>query len=211
MIDIDILRQALAEPLPAADAHRLLTPAPLDHYYQVPDHDHRTAAVLFLLYPKGQRWHTCFIQRSTRDPRDKHAGQIGLPGGGVEPQDMDLAHTARRETHEEVGVSDQDIDILGPLTSFYIFASGYMVHPYVGAIDYEPTFVKQDAEVDDILEIAVDDLLSQSILSRDVLVRGQKIPQVACYDISGRTLWGATAMMVAEFLEVWRRAEAQAG
>lgn len=190
--------------LPGKKAQFILNPVKKDKYLNAPK-EHRKAGVLFLLYPKNNEWHTCYIKRSSRDIRDKHAGQIGLPGGKVEQSDPDYSYTSLRETQEEVGVDLRDIQLVTPLTSLYVFASNFMVYPHVGMIDYTPTFVKQEAEVDDIVEISLRYLVEEMETKvKDIEVQAYKLPNVPYYDLDGHVLWGATSMITSEFLEIIR-------
>ena len=188
--------------LPGREAHYRLSPALKEKYYQ-PRADHRKAGVLFLLYPKNGLWHTCYIKRSSRDERDKHAGQIGLPGGKLEANDLDLAFTSLRETEEEIGVNRKDIQLVTPLTTLYVFASNFMVYPHVGIIDYTPDFIKQEEEVDEIVEISLQYLVHEMKTSViDLKLRDLTLKSVPYYDLTGHVLWGATSMITSEFLTI---------
>jgi hypothetical protein len=111
--------------------------------------------------------------------------------------------TALREAEEEIGVKRNDVQILGQLTELYIPPSNFLVHPFVGAINYSPVFFPQAAEVAEVVEIKIDDLA-------DVRFRGEKkitlsngnTVQTPYYGLKGKTVWGATAMIISEFLEV---------
>jgi 8-oxo-dGTP pyrophosphatase MutT (NUDIX family) len=188
--------------LPGREAHFRLSPAVQEKYYQ-PRPDHRKAGVLFLLYPKEGHWHTCYIKRSSRDERDKHAGQIGLPGGKLEKDDIDMAFTSLRETEEEIGVNKKDIQLVTPLTTLYVFASNFLVYPHVGIIDYTPQFIKQEEEVDEIVEISLQYLVHEMNTSViDLQLRDLTLKSVPYYDLTGHVLWGATSMITSEFRSI---------
>jgi 8-oxo-dGTP pyrophosphatase MutT (NUDIX family) len=157
-------------------------------------------AVLILLYEEGNTIKTCFIERTQYD--GVHSGQIAFPGGKKEA-DETLEQTALREAEEEIGVNASDVVILGRLTELYIPPSNFLVHPFVGTIDYKPDFLPQEAEVAEVVEFSVDDLA-------DVRLRGQKkiklssgsVVETPYFDLHGKIVWGATAMIISEFLEV---------
>ncbi len=159
-----------------------------------------------LLYPRSDDWYMVFILRKSNNARDRHRGQIGFPGGRYEETDADLSVTARRETEEEVGVYMTDIELLGSLTDLYIPVSNFLVSPFVGKLNYAPTFVPQESEVDEILEVPFRQLADPTIVKQTDMTVGEGITlnQVPYFDLQGKVLWGATAMMVSELLEVYR-------
>ena len=168
-------------------------------HLKVPEYA-RMGAVLILLFEEEGIVKTCFIERTQYD--GVHSGQIAFPGGKKEPGEL-LADTALREAEEEIGVKKEDIVILGQLTELYIPPSNFLVHPFVGVITYKPSFFPQAMEVAEILEINIDDLA-------DVRFRGEKkirlsngtTVQTPYFGLHGKTVWGATAMIISEFLEV---------
>ncbi|MEL6945207.1 MAG: CoA pyrophosphatase, partial [Bacteroidota bacterium] len=131
-------------------------------------------------------------------------GQIAFPGGKQEATDLDFEMTAVREAEEEIGVSANDITILGALTDLYIPVSNFMVYPYVGYLPYVPQFTKQQSEVVEVLEIALLDLQNPNNQKKKEinLAQGIRLKDVPYFDIQAKTIWGATAMMLSEFLEV---------
>lgn len=196
------LKYRLSLPLPGLEAQ--LKMAHLERrlnlsHYKVPSYA-RNGAVLILLFEDDGALKTCFIERTQYD--GVHSGQIAFPGGKKEP-DESLQQTALREAAEEVGVNPADVELLGQLTELYIPPSNFLVHPFVGAISYRPAFFPQPAEVAEVVEIKIDDLA-------DVRLRGEKqitrsngtAVQTPFYDVQGKTVWGATAMIISEFMEV---------
>ncbi|MEM8524706.1 MAG: CoA pyrophosphatase [Bacteroidota bacterium] len=164
----------------------------------------QVASTLLLLYQKGEDWYFPLIQRTSNNPNDRHSGQIAFPGGKREEADLDLEMTALREAEEEVGVSSEDITILGRLTELYIPVSNFMVHPFVGYLSYAPSFILQQSEVVEVLEISLADLQNPKNRKRKeiTLSQGIRLKDVPYFYIQDKTIWGATAMMLSEFLEV---------
>ncbi len=166
--------------------------------------DAQQAGVLALFFPKDNKWHIVLIERDSRNPNDRHRGQISFPGGRFEAADGVLSATALREAEEEVGVRAQDIQLLGALTRLYIPVSNFAVSPFVGLIPYQPTFSPQESEVQSILEVPFD-LFKQpgAIRKKDMRMTNNIVLQdVPYFDVYGRTVWGATAMMLSELIEL---------
>lgn len=169
--------------------------------------DSKIAAVMMLLFQDDQeQWQTIYIKRPSTNPNDKHSGQISFPGGQQEAQDKDLIATALRETEEEIGIPPSDIKVLGPLSSIYVFVSDYNVFPYVGYLSGHPTFKVQESEVDYTIIHPLQDLLDAHPAPRKDLHISKEIilKDIPYYDVNGDTLWGATAMITSELLEMVR-------
>lgn len=199
------LSNKLQQPLPGQEAQFKM--AHLARRNAVPPPPNaRQAAVLALFFPKNTDWHLVFIERDSSNPNDRHGGQISFPGGKYEESDTNLQYTAIREAHEEVGVHPEKVEIIGELTDLYIPVSNFKVNPFVGFVDYTPTFQPQVEEVSDVLEVPFELLRDYSIqkttdlrIANNITLRG-----VPYFDIFGKVLWGATAMMLSELLEVIR-------
>lgn len=160
----------------------------------------RLGSVLLLLYCHQRQWHLLLTRR--RDDLSNHAGQISLPGGGQEG-DESLLETALRETHEEVGVAADGLSVLGGLTTLYISPSDFKVHPFVARIDGKkrPSFHPNPAEVAALLEAPLPLLLDPATCQWETwTVRGFQM-DVPFYQVKGHKVWGATAMILSEFLE----------
>ncbi len=199
------LRQRLALPLPGPEAqyrmaHRSRS-TPLEAPAEV-----KQAAVLALFYPIVQDWHVAFIERASHHPDDRHSGQIAFPGGRHEAGDEDLAYTALRETEEEIGTKANEVEIIGKLTPLYIPVSEYLVHPFVGYLDYRPEFVPEPSEVASILEVPFDRLRQpETVQWTDIRIfEGYLLRDVPYFNVGGKILWGATAMMLNELVEAMR-------
>lgn len=194
------LKGLLGKTLPGTDAQFLMAPDPKEYYNRISNNP-KQAAVLALLYPTVDGLKMVYIKR-TSAPQDKHSGQISFPGGKLEA-DESLQECALRETAEEVGISKDQITLLGELTKVYVFVSNFMVTPYVGFCHEKPTFTKDQTEVEEILEISVNHLLNtENHKVKDLKIRGYLLKDVPYYDINGQVLWGATAMMTSELMHL---------
>ena len=164
----------------------------------------RLAATLILLYPGPDA--SPHVVLTERQPTLRaHSGQISLPGGSRDG-DETAEETARREAYEEVGVDPRQLDVLGRLTPLYIPPSGFSVTPVVASLSERPPFVPQEAEVAALLEVPISALLDPGTRrSSRRPVRGGAF-DVPYFELAGREVWGATAMMLAEFVAVVERA-----
>ncbi|WP_282068433.1 NUDIX hydrolase [Olleya namhaensis] len=158
----------------------------------------RQSAVLALFYPDLEA-QTKLILILRKTYKGVHSGQVGFPGGKVEEEDRDLMHTALRETHEEVGVHPELVTVYKKMTQVYIPPSNFYVQPYIGAATKTPTFIKQETEVEDLLEVYLSDLLSDSNLtSKKVKTSYGADVEVPAFYLGTHLVWGATAMMLSE-------------
>jgi 8-oxo-dGTP pyrophosphatase MutT (NUDIX family) len=162
------------------------------------------AAVLLLLYQRRGEWVLPLTRRS--DTVASHKGQVSLPGGAREPQDETLADTAVRETCEELGILAQTIEVIGALTPLYVPVSGYCVHPHVAHTRFIPLFHPQTEEVAEILEAPLQQLLDPSTRRVVIRVRDGQRYRVPLYQLQHHQVWGATAMILGEFVDLLRQA-----
>jgi 8-oxo-dGTP pyrophosphatase MutT (NUDIX family) len=197
------LRSALAAPLPGAEAQRRMAPTPRPGWRsgRSPD-ESRHAAGLVLLFPIETRVHVLLTVRSSRLPN--HAGQVSLPGGAVEAGES-FEQAALRETHEETGVDPASVRVLGRLTPLHIPVSGFMLHPVVGISDIRPTYRLADSEVDRLVEPSLDQLLDPACVRRDSGLWDGVARQVPYFALDDLVVWGATAMVLAEFIQLAAR------
>lgn len=203
---IEELRERLARPLPGMEAQYKMAFARRAEELRrnpVPPPDARVACVLNLLHRHEGQWRTVLIQR-TENPRDRHSGQVSFPGGRYEERDGDLVNVALRETHEEVGVSPLEVEVLGCLTELYIPVSNFVVYPFVGVLHGPPDFSPQAGEVESVLTPPLTLFVQPENrkMTDLMLAQGITLKGVPYFDVEGRTVWGATAMILSEFLEV---------
>ena len=203
---IEHIRHQLAQPLPGREAQlRMAFAQRADELRLNPTTpaDARVACVTLLLWQNTVEWSTVLIQR-TSNPHDRHGGQVSFPGGKYEQTDESLAHTALREAQEEIGVEAHRLDMLGRLTSLYIPVSNFMVHPFVCVVSGTPQFTPQPGEVEAIMTPSVKHFqqVENKGVGELVVGTGALLKDVPCYWVEGKAVWGATAMIMSEFLEV---------
>ncbi len=199
-----VLEKRLSRELPAARAHDQMAPRAVrgGRISFRKNEKTRSSGVLILLYEHEGKVSFPLIQRPTYD--GVHSGQVSFPGGKWEPGDLDTVFTAKRETEEEIGVAAQHIEVIGNLSEFFVGASNNMVLPVVGTIDHKPVFKPDQHEVSEVLEASVETLLDDRIRKEKIIEVGQDKFQLHSpyFEIQGRVVWGATAMMLSEFKEI---------
>ena len=203
---LDKLKEQLVGELPGAEAQYQMAhvsrasakPAPANAL---------EAAVLILLFPKDDGWHIAFTQRASKYENDKHKGQMSFPGGKIEDVDADYNAAALRETEEEIGVPRSNVKTLGALSPLYIPVSNFAVQPVVGYIESEPNFVLEENEVVELVSENVEKLCSGELKSvMDMAVSEHlTLKRVPYFDVEGKVVWGATAMILNEFVTLLKQ------
>lgn len=196
-LNLNRLKESLLNDLPGEEAQLRMSPTFRDSF------NHATepvkAAVLILMYPRNGQIYIVFIKRNEYD--GPHSGQVSLPGGAWEKGDGSLENTALRETREELGITDE-IEILGSLTELLIPVSNFLVSPFVGFTASTPVFHLDVTEVQFVIESPISDLLDPRNVDSKVLVRHGQSIKAPFYRIGDETIWGATAMILSEFLQL---------
>ncbi|GAB2773194.1 NUDIX hydrolase [Salinimicrobium soli] len=195
--------------LPGEEAHHKLAPLlrlrELENL-NIEQKKPKQAAVLAVFYP-GKKEETRFVLILRKTYKGVHSNQVAFPGGRVEQSDPDLLYTALRETEEEVGIPRHEVEVLRELTRLYIPPSNFWVHPYMGLMQRTPVLVPQEDEVESVLEIDLDDFLSDSCLTTQTLSTSYaKNIKVPAFLLNGHVVWGATAMMLSEMKEILKQA-----
>jgi 8-oxo-dGTP pyrophosphatase MutT (NUDIX family) len=197
---IEELYQRLNSPLPGTGAQSQMAASvrgskSFDFGYGSPPVE---SSVLILLFRRNHKFYFPLIQRP--EYAGVHGGQIGLPGGKQEPEDLNRIATALRETEEEIGVDLKDMRLLGSLSELYVRASNYNVLPVIGFIPDIPEYIPDPMEVSDVIECEIDQLLKDETV-REKEITGRNGLQISApyFAIDHHVVWGATAMILSEF------------
>ncbi len=161
-----------------------------------------SAVLVPIYYKEGQ----CYILFTRRTEKVKeHKGQISFPGGARQDGES-LLDTALRESREEIGLAPADVEILGQLDDTLTAVSNYIVTPFVGVIPW-PYELKADGwETDEIIEAPITALLTNDSREKKTeVIDGKKVTSYF-YHYQGRVIWGATARILHQFLDIFVRA-----
>jgi 8-oxo-dGTP pyrophosphatase MutT (NUDIX family) len=159
------------------------------------------AAILLLVYDREGEAHVLFTERTHQV--EHHKGQISFPGGACDDGDDCLETTALRETSEEIGVRPEDVEIVGQLDEM-LTISNFRVTPYVGILttNSEYPFVINEHEVAQVVQVPLPHLLDERNMELEVRQHKGKQVLVPAYTFEGHRIWGATARMLRQFLEL---------
>ncbi|MFL5439960.1 MAG: NUDIX hydrolase, partial [Myxococcales bacterium] len=167
----------------------------------------RAAAVLVPLLPRPEGLHVLFTERS-KELRS-HAGQISFPGGSMDIGDADARATALREAHEEVGLRDEHVEVLGTMDDCPTFVTGFVITPVVGVVDPlaftaagRYPWTPSPAEIAALHELPLSEFLIPE--KRRVEMREREgVPyELTWYTVGGTVIWGATARILRQLLEM---------
>ena len=165
----------------------------------------KKAGVLALFYPNSNnQTHFVLILRKTY--KGVHSAQIAFPGGKLEEQDCSLKHTALRETFEEIGVPLEHIEVVQELTGVYIPPSNFHVHPFIAISKQTPKFIKQEDEVETIIEIPLQHFFDdRTLITKTVSTSYSTEVEVPAFKLNDYVVWGATAMMLSEIKDLLKQ------
>jgi 8-oxo-dGTP pyrophosphatase MutT (NUDIX family) len=198
------IKDKFQDPLPGKEAQLKMAPVTRARMMEM-DIDlrkARKAAVLILLFADPVV-KTVLIQRQAYD--GIHSNQVSFPGGKYETSDGTLKHTALRETCEEIGIRQEEIEVIGKLSELYIPPSNFNVQPYVGFVKEKPSFKPDNMEVKKVISVPLNILTDETIKDfRPIETSYQQRVKVPCFMIDGHIVWGATAMIISELVALIR-------
>lgn len=158
------------------------------------------AAVLLPLFEKDGEQYLLLTKRT--ETLEYHKGQICFPGGSRHEEDRDLRSTALRETYEEIGVRPEDVEILGELDRMSTLTSNFLVTPFVGIIPYPYDFNVNKDEIDELVEVPLSALMDKASYREESYIIDGVEHTGGIFEYRGRVIWGATARMLKQFLEL---------
>ncbi|MFQ6612274.1 MAG: NUDIX hydrolase [Fidelibacterota bacterium] len=191
------LKVRLKEPLPGKTAHDLArVQAEPPFNFRKSDELSVPAAVLILLFPI-KTGISFFLTERTKLV-EHHKGQISLPGGAWEVGEK-LEETALRETEEEIGVPRSVVRIIGSLTPYFTFVTGFMVHPFVGWCDHRPVAAPHAREVKTLFSVTVEQLLKDQLFKTEKRSLGKHRAEIPHFHFGDHKIWGVTGAILSEF------------
>jgi 8-oxo-dGTP pyrophosphatase MutT (NUDIX family) len=198
-----LLQDGFTKDLPGKEAHVKMAPQPLDlrrfttAFVEPP----KKSGVLLLFYPDEGAVYFPLIKRPQYP--GVHSGQVGFPGGKMEPTDPDILFTALREAEEEIGIDAGKVEVLGRLSDLYIPTSNFLVTPVVGFIQEKPSFVPEQREVARIITTELISLFHPEFRKQTQLaVGGGMYLDTPYFAVEEEVVWGATAMILSELIQV---------
>jgi len=165
--------------------------------------DRVPAAVLLPVYYSQGQYYILFTKRTEKVK--EHKGQICFPGGAYQEGDGTLVHTALRECAEEIGLMADEIEVVGELNDTLTMTSGYIVSPFVGFILWPRTLQVDQRETEEIIEVPISALMDKGCLRQETKIIDGEAVTSYFYHYQGRVIWGATARILNQFLDIWAK------
>ena len=162
------------------------------------------SAVLVPIYRRQGQYYILFTQRTERVK--EHKGQISFPGGARREGDRTLLDTALRECTEEIGLAPGEVEVLGELDDTVTAVSNYIVTPFVGVIPWPYQFQVDGWETEEIIEVPISALLDKDCFRQEIEIMNGKEVTSYFYHYRGKVIWGATARIPHQFLNIFSRA-----
>jgi 8-oxo-dGTP pyrophosphatase MutT (NUDIX family) len=195
------IKKELLSDLPGSETQRKLAPAGRE--IASPQNIQENAAVAIIIISSTEKMEIVFTKRTVYNGH--HSGQISFPGGKAEANDHSLVETAIRESHEEIGVKIRKQDLLGKLTSLFIPVSGFKVQPFVFScpIKNKLEFIIDHHEVEYVFLCTIQDLFRENLIHTTQLeLENSLVISTPYYAIKNEMVWGATAMILSEFIAI---------
>lgn len=129
----------------------------------------------------------------------QHAGEVSFPGGKWEEQDQSLIETALRETHEEIGIAPELVQVLN-VEPFALNRNGMRVTPFVGVVPHELSFTPCPEEIDAVFRVPVQFFMGDPRYRTDLYVLAGKELWSPAYKFENFDIWGLTSRILVGFL-----------
>lgn len=199
---LEQVRRALADPTPISLDELLVLRDPSGQLVRLMQPDPgvvpREGAVLILLYPSdGDLWFPLTVRSSSLP---QHRGEISLPGGRIDSDDVSVTAAALREANEELGINTESVDVLGTLSRFYIPPSNFYINPVIGFTPQLPMISPSPHEVDHVFFVSLSQLLDPATVQVEEWNRRGLRMMVPFFAIDGYKVWGATALLLSELV-----------
>ncbi len=194
----EYIKKTLSGELPGSTSHKKVLPK--NRILEVPSEQTgkvKHSSVLLLLFIENNELIACLIKRPAH--MKHHAGQIALPGGRIEKGETAL-ETALRETWEEIGIPENEIEVLGELSVLYVEVSRFLIHPFVGWLKQKPNFKINFNEVEKVILFPLKNFTTEFDEVELDTVKGRI--SVPCIRYNDEIIWGATAMILAELKDI---------
>lgn len=201
------IKERMTSSLPADLSHQKLFSYKREGVEEVlSKNQHKDSAVLLLLYPRFKEPHVVFMLRPIYN--GTHSGQICFPGGRKETTDQDLWQTATREAYEELKIIKSEVQQIGELSPVYVPPSNFLIRPFLAYSHNRPRFHPDKREVQEVIEIPLSELRKKETLrNAKIVVQQRGELEVKGFHFGGRFIWGATSMILMEFLDVLEEVE----
>jgi 8-oxo-dGTP pyrophosphatase MutT (NUDIX family) len=197
---IQQLTDRLRTPLPGSATQRTMEPElSYGRHVGPARYDARQAAVAVALYQTGGAWQIPLVVRP--ESLTHHAGQIGLPGGIIDPGETS-EQAALRELEEELGIDRSQTTLLGQLTPLYVFGTNFLITPWIMSLSSPVSFHPSAAEVQEVLQVPLTHLLDPKNRGQHIEKRGTLQLTAPHFHWQGHNIWGATGMILAEFVAI---------
>jgi 8-oxo-dGTP pyrophosphatase MutT (NUDIX family) len=195
------LKNSLLGELPGINAHtKMLPPGRRMKTFDQEISTVKMSSVLVLLYPEGNQLYTCLTRRPST--MKHHAGQISFPGGKVEKEDLSAESAALREAREEIGIDPSSVEILGQLSDLYVEVSRFSIQPFLAWTDQKPDFMVEPREVEELILFPVSDFVDHETIAETEIETFTGMLSIKYYPFNNNIIWGATAMILAELIEI---------
>ncbi|MEX0663013.1 MAG: CoA pyrophosphatase [Balneolaceae bacterium] len=201
---ITFLKTRIEKPLPGSDAQKKMLPVPVEESNarkRTAPVDASPSSVLIPIFIDENNQLNVILTLRTSGIR--HGGQICFPGGRSEQNEEPLA-TALRESQEEIGLPPEDVQVIGSITSFYLHHTNNKIEPFIGFLEKKPKLTRNPNEVEEIITVELNILATEDKLINERWNLEHNSFDVPYWNIHKVPLWGATAMIMSELMELYR-------